>query len=319
MLALAAAFLVFIAACGGDGDGDETPTVPTVDASFEQTQAAVNTAEATPSDATRVPSPAVQPTKASGTLILATTTSTVDSGLLDLLVPIFEEETGYSVQTVSLGSGAAIEQGSRGDADVVFAHSPAAEQKMIDEGNGIERTLVMHNDFIIVGPEADPAAVRDQERANDAFAAIFDAASAFISRGDESGTHTLELKVWAAAERDPAGQSWYSETGQGMGATLQVASQRQAYTMADRGTFLAQGDVLDLVSLLEGDPALLNVYHVIVVNPDVHPDVNAAGARAFAAFITRPDIQQIIGEFGVEEFGEPLFFPDAGKPDPTAS
>lgn len=320
LVALAAMTLLpLISACSDGGGGAETPTVPTVDAAFDATQAAVSTEEAVDGETpTRVPSPAVLPTQASGSIILATTTSTVDSGLLDLLVPMFERETGYSVQTLSLGSGAAIEQASRGDADVVLVHSPAAEEKMVADGNGIERTLVMHNDFIIVGPDGDPALVREEERANDAFKAISDAGAPFISRGDDSGTNALELKVWDAATVDPAGQSWYVESGQGMGATLQIANQRQAYTLSDRGTFLSQRDNLDLEVLLDGDPALLNVYHVIVVNPDVHDGVNAAGARAFAAFITRPDIQQMIGEFGLDEFGEPLFVPDAGKPEPTS-
>jgi tungstate transport system substrate-binding protein len=309
----------FAAACGDDGD--DRSTEPTVDEAAQQTQSAVSTSEArteTPAEtATRAPGPDVVPTKASGNLILATTTSTQDSGLLDVLVPMFEEETGYDVQTVAVGSGAAIEQGARGDADVVLVHSPGAEEKMVADGDGIERTLVMHNDFIIVGPDTDPAHIRDQERANDALTAIANAASPFISRGDDSGTHALELKLWGTTSVDPAGQSWYEETGQGMGATLQVASQRGGYTISDRATYLAQRDNLDLEILLDGDPALLNVYHVIVVNPDKHSGVNATAARAFAAFITRADIQQVIGEFGVEDFGEPLFFPDAGKPEPT--
>ncbi len=312
-----------VLACGGDGDGGaETPTVPTVNPTTELTQAAINTAESSGGETpTRVSGPATQPTKASGEIILATTTSTQDSGLLDVLIPMFEDETGYTVKTVAVGSGAAIEQGARGDADVLLVHSPAAEQKMVDEGNGIERTLVMHNDFIIVGPVGDPAAVADQERADDALKAIAAAQAStevrFISRGDDSGTHALEKKLWTAAAIDPAGQSWYEETGQGMGATLQVANQKSGYTISDRATYLAQKDNLDLEVLLQGDPALLNVYHVIVVNPDQHPDVNAAGARAFVAWITRADIQQIIGEFGVQDFGEPLFFPDAGKPEPA--
>jgi tungstate transport system substrate-binding protein len=286
------------AACGSDDDdGDDGATSP-------QPTAAATAAEP-------------EPTKASGELILATTTSTDDSGLLDVLVPMFEEETGYTVKTIAVGSGQAIEQASRGDADVVFAHSPAAEREMVERGDGIERTLVMHNDFIIVGPEADPAGLAAVTSTDAAMTAISDTSSPFVSRGDDSGTHSLELRLWSAVEIDPAGQSWYEETGQGMGATLQVANQRQGYTISDRGTYLSQRDNLDLGILFEGDPSLLNVYHVIVVNPERHPDVNVDGARAWAAFVTRPDVQQIIGEFGVEEFGEPLFFPDAGKPDPT--
>jgi tungstate transport system substrate-binding protein len=319
--AAAIASLFAAVACGG---GSETPTIPTVNPTTELTQSAINTAEATPREtSTRVPGPGTQPTKASGQIILATTTSTQDSGLLDILIPMFEDETGYTVKTVAVGSGAAIEMGARGDADVLLVHSPAAEQKTVDEGHGIERTLVMHNDFVLVGPAGDPAAVQDEERAGDALAAIAAAGAGagagvrFISRGDDSGTNALELKLWQAAGIDPAGQDWYEETGQGMGATLQVASQEAAYTITDRATYLAQKENIDLEVLLEGDPALLNVYHVIVVNPGLHPDVNVTGARAFTAWITRPDIQQVIGEFGVADFGEPLFVPDAGKPEPA--
>jgi len=294
LLALVAMFaVVFAAACGDDEDandanGDTTPAAP-----------------ASP-----------QATKASGDLVLATTTSTQDSGLLDELIPVFEDESGYNVQVIAVGSGQAIEQASRGDADVVLVHSPAAEQKMVDEGNGIERTLIMHNDFIVVGPESDPAGIADAATLNDAMNAIASSESPFISRGDDSGTHALELRLWENAGIEPSG-GWYEESGQGMGATLQIAGQRQAYTISDRATYLSQQDTLDLAVLLEGDAALLNVYHVIVVNPERHPDVNADGARAFAAFLTRDDVQETIGEFGVEDYGEPLFFPDAGKPEPT--
>jgi tungstate transport system substrate-binding protein len=257
-------------------------------------------------------------TGASGNIILATTTSTQDSGLLDVLVPMFEEESGYTVQTVAVGSGQAIEQGSRGDADVVLVHSPAAEEEMVANGDGIERVLVMHNDFIIVGPEGDPADLTAQETLDDLLRAIADQSTPFVSRGDDSGTHALEMRLWESVDIDPTGESWYTETGQGMGATLQVANQTQGYTLSDRATFLAQQANLDQEVIYQDDPRLLNVYHVIVVNPDKHADVNAAGARAFAAFITRPDIQEVIGEFGVDEFGEPLFFPDAGEEEPAA-
>lgn len=258
-----------------------------------------------------------EPTKASGTLILATTTSTQDSGLLDALLPMFEEESGYNVQTVAVGSGQAIEQASRGDADVVLVHSPAAEEKMVTDGNGIERTLVMHNDFIIVGPRANPAALASTAPLADTMTALASGAAPFISRGDNSGTHALELKLWKAAAIEPKGQRWYEESGQGMGATLQIANQKNAYTISDRGTYLSQSKNLDLAISFEGAKELLNVYHVIVVNPERHTKVNATAALAFAAFITRADIQQVIGDFGVEEFGEPLFIPDAGKPEPA--
>ncbi len=295
--------LVFAVACGDDDNGSEDPATDATPQASTEAQASAESA----------------PTKSSGELILATTTSTQDSGLLDVLVPIFEDETGYSVKTIAVGSGQAIEQASRGDADVVLVHSPAAEQTMIDEGNGIERTLVMHNDFIIVGPESDPAALASAASVSNAMTVIATTGAPFISRGDDSGTHALEKKLWTAAEIDTAGQTGYEESGQGMGATLQIANQKNAYTISDRGTYLSQADNLDLVVSYEGDPGLLNVYHVIVVNPEKHRDVNVDAARAFAAFITSADVQELIGEFGVDEFGEPLFFPDAGNPDPTAT
>ncbi len=293
VLALVAA--MFAEACSSDSKSRKTPT-----------SGATSPAAAA--------SPA--PTKASGNLILATTTSTQDSGLLDVLVPMFEKETGYTVKTVAVGSGQAIEQASRGDADVVLVHSPDAEKKMVDAGDGIERTLVMHNDFIIVGPKDDPAAVKAATLPNDAMTAISTKQAAFISRGDASGTNALELKLWKAITVTPKGQAWYSESGQGMGATLQIANQKDAYTISDRATYLAQKANLDLAILFQGDKALLNVYHVIVVNPAKHPNVSVVAARAFAAWIVRSDIQKVIAEFGKDKAGEALFFPDAGKPEP---
>ncbi|MEX2247140.1 MAG: substrate-binding domain-containing protein [Dehalococcoidia bacterium] len=304
MLAICA--VVFAVACSDDDDdGDSTPAIGS-------TVAAGTTAAPTSAGGA-----AASPTRASGNLILATTTSTQDSGLLDVLVPMFEDESGYTVQTIALGSGQAIEQASRGDADVVLVHSPAAEQEMVAAGDGIERTLVMHNDFIIVGPEGDPSDLTAEETLDDLLRATADKAAPFVSRGDDSGTHALELKLWQRVDIDPADQDWYVETGQGMGATLQVANQQGRYTLSDRATFLAQQDNLQMQIIYQDDPVLLNVYHVIVVNPDKHDGVNAAGARAFAAFITRADIQELIGDFGVDEFGEPLFFADAGKPEPA--
>jgi tungstate transport system substrate-binding protein len=298
--ALIAGMLVLAAACGSGGSSNTA------------TPATGATANAAGGTQTIVP-----PTKTSGKIILATTTSTQDTGLLDWLVPAFEKETGYTVQTVAVGSGAAIAQGSRGDADVLLVHSPAAEKTMVAAGDGIERTLVMHNDFIIVGPSSDPAGVKSAATAADAMKAIAAKGATFISRGDDSGTNALELKLWKGVDIDPSGQRWYQSTGQGMGATLQVASQKSAYTISDRGTYLAQKQNIDLDILSQGDPSLLNVYHVIVVNPAKHPKVNVVGARAFAAYVVRPDIQTQIGEFGKDKYGQALFFPDAGKPEPV--
>ncbi len=245
----------------------------------------------------------------SNELILATTTSTQDTGLLDVLVPRFEKQTGYDVKTIAVGSGQALRLGEEGEADVILAHSPKAEDEFVAAGFGIERQVVMHNDFIIVGPADDPAGVRGASSAREAFARIADAGALFLSRGDQSGTNAKELGFWEMGSK-PAG-SWYQETGQGMGATLTVASEKGAYTLSDRGTYLAQRDNLELGLLLEGDPDLFNVYHVIVVNPEKHANVNFEGARAFARFITSAETQELIRTFGVDKYGQPLFVPDA--------
>ena len=244
-------------------------------------------------------------------LILATTTSTQDSGLLDVLVPTFEDDYGYTVKTIAVGSDQALRMGEEGEADVILAHSPKAEEDFMAAGNGESRQIVMHNDFIIVGPASDPARVADAPDAADALTRIADIGAVFVSRGDESGTHTKELSLWEKAGIDPAGQSWYRETGQGMGATLGITSEEQGYTLSDRGTYLAQKADHDLNLLLEGDAALYNVYHVIVVNPEKHSKVNAKAARDFAAFITSAETQAVIRDFGVDKYGEPLFVPEA--------
>lgn len=248
-------------------------------------------------------------------LLLVSTTSTQDSGLLDALLPAFEKEAGYSVQLVAVGSGQALKLGEEGNADVILLHSPTAEKDFMDKGFGMDRRLVMHNDFVIVGPDSDPASLRTQLTAVDSFKVIFSSASTFISRGDQSGTHAKELALWKSAGLDPANQSWHLETGQGQGATLNIASEKQGYALTDRATFLAYQANLDLVILFENDPVLLNVYHVITVNPEKWPHVNVEGAKAFADFITSQAGQDIIREFGVKEYGEPLFFPDADKTD----
>jgi tungstate transport system substrate-binding protein len=247
-------------------------------------------------------------------LILATTTSTQDSGLLDVLIPLFEAESGYTVQTVAVGSGQAMKMGEEGNADVMLVHAPASEVTFMQNGFGRDRALVMHNDFIIVGPASDPAGVKGLAVV-DALKAVSAGSAEFISRGDDSGTHKAELTLWTKATFEPQGQAWYLESGQGMGATLTIASEKGAYTLTDRATYLANKGNLQLEILVEGDTALLNVYHVITVNPEKWEAVNYEGALAFLNFIIAPSTQEVIGQFGVDKFGAPLFFPDADKTD----
>jgi tungstate transport system substrate-binding protein len=248
-------------------------------------------------------------------VILATTTSTQDSGLLDVLVPLFQKETGYFVKTISVGSGQALAMGRKGEADVLLVHSPAEEEKVVADGYGVNRRLVMHNDFVIVGPPDDPARIKGAGSSKDALTRIAKAGTPFLSRGDGSGTHAKEKGLWTTAGVEPEGRSWYQQTGLGMGDTLNVASEKRGYTLTDRGTFLARDKArpLGLEILVEGEPLLLNVYHVIEVNPARWPKVNAAGAKAFADFIVSPRAQALIGQFGVDKVGSPLFTPDAGK------
>jgi len=234
--------------------------------------------------------------------------------LLDVLLPAFTAQTGYDVQLVAVGSGQALKIGEQGNADVILLHSPAAEKEFVANGFGVDRRLVMHNDFVIVGPPSDPTGIRGENPA-EAFRKISASHGTFVSRGDESGTHVKELALWKNAGLDPAGQDWYLETGQGQGATLSIASEKNAYALTDRGTFLAYKSNVDLEILVEADPFLLNAYHVITVNPGKWPQINLEGARAFTDFITSPEGQQIIAEFGVKQYGEPLFFPDANKTD----
>jgi tungstate transport system substrate-binding protein len=260
---------------------------------------------------------ATQPPKPSNPdLILATTTSTQDSGLLDVLVPAFEQATGYTVKTVAVGSGEAMKMGQECNADVLLVHSPSAEKDFMSNNYGSDRRLVMHNDFIIVGPATDPAGIKGSATAKDALTKIANAQSPFISRGDNSGTNAKELAIWKAANITPEG-SWYTESGQGMGATLQIASEQGAYTLTDRATYLANQAKLQLENLVQGDASLLNIYHVIEVNPANCPKVNSTGAIAFADYVVSPEAQTLIGNFGVDKFGQALFTPDAGKDEST--
>jgi len=244
-------------------------------------------------------------------VILATTTSTQDSGLLEKLVPVFEQKTGFKVKTIAVGTGQALAMGEKGEADVLLVHAPKDEKKLVDSGVGINYQLVMHNDFIIVGPAGDPAGIKGSNTI-DAFKKIAGTKSIFVSRGDESGTHKKEKEIWTAAGIKPEG-SWYQQSGTGMGATLNIANEKQGYTLTDRATYLSQKKNIKLEILAQGDKSLLNIYHVMQVNPEKFSKVNKDGAKAFVDFMINPDTQKLIGEFDIDKYGEPLFYPDAGK------
>jgi len=244
-------------------------------------------------------------------IILASTTSTQDSGLFDAILPAFQKASGYTVKVIAVGTGEAIELGKKGEADVILVHSRKAEDAFVEEGYGLDRRDVMHNDYLVVGPAGDPAKLSDANTAADAFIAIADSQSLFVSRGDDSGTHKKELTLWEKAGVNPKGD-WYIETGQGMGETLRISEEKQGYTLTDRGTWLAQKENYTLAGLFQGDKALFNPYGVIAVNPEKHPGlkINYEGAMAFIEWITGEEGQAIIKTFGVEKFGEPLFYPD---------
>jgi len=282
------------------------------------------TATAAPATATTAPTAAatvVKPTstavtRTSNELILSTTTSTRDTGLLDVLLPMFEKQCGCTVKMIAVGSGAALQMGQDGNADVLLVHAPASEKTYMANGFGQERLLVMHNDFVILGPTSDPAQIKGITSPADAFKKIADAKATFVSRGDNSGTNQAELAIWKLAGVTPTkDDAWYLQTGGAMGDTLNVANQKQAYTISDRGTYLAYKANLQLDILVQGDPSLLNIYHVITVNPEKWPKVNIKLANEFADFMVNKDTQKVISTFGVAKYGQPLFFPDAGKND----
>jgi tungstate transport system substrate-binding protein len=301
LLTLLLVLAITLTACGASA----TPTAAPVPATEAPT-------------ATEVPTqaPTAIPAPANPDLILATTTSTQDSGLLDVLIPMFEEQTGYKVKTVAVGSGEAIKMGQEGNADVLLVHSPAAEATFMSDGWGKDRTLIMHNDFVVVGPAADPAKIKGLGPA-DAFKAIAAAEATFVARADKSGTSTKELGIWTKAELDPATTkpAWYLETGQGMGASLTIASEKGAYILTDRATYLANKANLQLEILVEKNKTLLNVYHVMTIDQTKWPKTNYDGAVAFMKFMTDPATQEVIGQFGVDKFGQQLFVPDADKTD----
>ena len=247
-----------------------------------------------------------------GSHFLSTTTSIQDSGLLDVLVPLFEKQTGYSVKTISVGTGRALALAAKGKADVALIHAPSLEKQYVAEGKLRNRRLVMYNDFVIIGPKDDPAKVRAAKSASGALKAIEQATANFISRADHSGTHVLEKSLWKAAGVDPKG-GWYTETRQSMGATLSIANERNAYTITDRGTYLALCNRVSLPILVQADRALLNIYSVMEVNPANNPRINSVGGKAFADFMVAPETQDVIRNVGVKKFGQSLFAPIAGK------
>jgi tungstate transport system substrate-binding protein len=252
----------------------------------------------------------IQAQKRGGEIILATTTSTQDTGLLDSLLPMFQLQTGIEVKPIAVGTGAALEMARRGDADAVLVHAPEAERAYVESGDLIGGRLIMHNDFLVIGPSNDPAHVRGEKDAAAAMKAIA-AGGSFVSRGDGSGTEKKELALWKAAGVSPTSMPKREETGQGMGATLLIADARQTYTLTDRGTYLAFKDRLNLVPLVEGDPQLRNIYHAYVVNPGKHPTAHRSEAARFVRFLTDPKVQAWIGQFGRAKFGQALFVPDA--------
>lgn len=253
------------------------------------------------------PEPTAEPQK----LILATTTSTQDSGLLDYILPDFEEEYNAEVDVIAVGTGQAIKLGEDGNADVLLVHARSREDAFMDAGHGVRREDVMYNDFIIVGPADDPAGIQGMTSATEAFKKIAEVQAPFVSRGDDSGTHTKEKAIWAAAEIEPAGD-WYISAGQGMGAVLTMANEQQAYTLSDRATYLARTlEGIDLEILVEGDPILFNPYGVIAINPDKGPHIQVDLANTFIDWLISVPTQEKIGQFGVEEFGAPLFTPDS--------
>lgn len=248
-------------------------------------------------------------------VMLSSTIGPIDAGIVGALEDAFTKKTGIPVRHIGAGTGATLEQAKSGRFDIVMVHARSLEDKFVADGFGVDRRDVMYNDFVILGPAADPAKIKGEKSAAEALKKIAEAQAIFVSRGDNSGTHQLENKLWGLAKLDPKGQQWYQQTGQGMGATLNVAAEKAGYTISDRATYLANQKNVKLEILVEGDGALLNVYHVITVNPKKSDKINAEGAKAFADFMVAKETQDVIAKFGVDKYGQPLFFPDADKKD----
>ena len=295
--AFAALFALFLVACSS---GSGSASSASASASGSSASASASAESASVSASAEAP--------ANPTLRISTTTSVNDSGLLPYLQPSFEAATGYKMEVTSAGTGAAIEKGKTGDADALLVHAKASEEEFINEGFGVERVPFMYNYFVIVGPKDDPAGVKNATTAADAFKAIADAKQPFVSRGDDSGTNKKELQIWEAAGVDPAGQDWYVNAGAGMGATLTQAVERNGYTLTDKGTFLSNEAKNSLDILLAESEDMKNTYSMIAVSPEKWPDTNIDGANAFIEWMTGDEASKLIAEYGVAEYGEPLFF-----------
>ncbi len=291
------ALLALLALLAGCGTASKTPEAPPAEPPITEQQKPAEQTSHKPSNPD---------------IILATTTSTQDSGLLDVLIPMFEKQSGYKVKTVAVGTGAALAMGEKGEADVLLVHAPSSEKPLVEKGFTINRRLIMHNDFVIVGPATDPAKVKGIKTAAEALKKLNDAKANFVSRGDDSGTHKKELELWKSAGITPEG-GWYIKAGTGMGQTLTVASEKEGYTLTDRATYLAQKNNIKLEIAVEGDGPLLNIYHVMEVNQAKFEKVNADGAKAFADFLLSKEGQETIKNYGVDKYGQSLFFADGGK------
>jgi tungstate transport system substrate-binding protein len=265
------------------------------------------------SSPTDKPSGKAQASNSAETIVLATTTSTRDTGLLDVLLPVVKEKTGIAVKAIAVGSGQALELGRRGDADVLLTHSPAAEEKFMSEGYGDERRPLMYNDFVVVGPPSDPAKLSQAASAKEAFRRIAESKAPFVSRGDESGTHVKEKQLWESAGIKPEGD-WYIHAGTGMAEALRMGAEKKAYTLSDRATYLSQRKSVDLKIAYEGDPSLKNHYSVIIVSPAKNPKVHRDAAHKFAEFLLSPDGRKILTEYGLSTFGQQLFFSEQAAP-----
>ena len=301
-LALAAAAAVFALALSACGNNAPAPAAGSAASSGDTSAAvAVATVAATSADTSAAPVGAK-------VIRISTTTSVNDSGLLPYLQPYFEEATGYTMEVTSAGTGAAIKKGETGDADALLVHAKASEEEFINNGYGLERVPFMYNYFVIVGPADDPAGIAGSASAAEAFQKIAASGSKFVSRGDDSGTNKKELQLWEAAGVTPTEQEWYINAGQGMGGTLTMAGEQQAYTLTDKGTYLSHEVKNTLPILLGESDDMKNTYSMIAINPEKWPDTNIEGATAFITWMTSPEASELIKAYGVEQYGEPLFF-----------